>query len=61
MTQAYEAETGVMTIMIRADMAVRVHGIPWDLTEVEAERICRVIRAMAMQDRDDGLKDTPHA
>ena len=38
----------VYPIPIRADLVVRIHGLPFDLTKAEAERIANVVRAMAM-------------
>jgi len=45
--QEYEAYTGIVPIPIRADVTVRISGIPHDLTKAEAERIARVIIALA--------------
>jgi hypothetical protein len=36
----------VMSIPIRADMAVIINGLPWDLSEIEARKIVAVINAM---------------
>lgn len=38
----------VLPIPIREDLIVQVHGIPFDLSEAEANKIANVIRAMAM-------------
>lgn len=38
----------VYPIPIRADLVVRIHGLPFDLTTAEAEKIANVVRAMAM-------------
>jgi hypothetical protein len=38
----------VFPIPIRADVVVRVHGLPFDLTIAEAEKIASVVKAMAM-------------
>lgn len=46
-TQEYESYTGIVPIPIRADTTVRIHGIPHDLTKAEADRIARVIIALA--------------
>lgn len=45
----YEAEHGVMPIQIRPDVIVRIHGIPWDLTAEEAQRIANVILAFGYE------------
>jgi len=37
----------VYPIPIRADLVVRIHGLPFDLTKAEAERIANVVKAMA--------------
>lgn len=39
----------VYPIPIRSDLVVRIHGLPFDLTKAEAERIANVVRAMAME------------
>lgn len=40
----------VYPIPIRADLVVRIHGLPFDLTKAEAERIANVVKAMAATD-----------
>ena len=37
----------IISIPVRPNVIVRVHGIPWDLTEAEAERLAQIIRAYA--------------
>jgi hypothetical protein len=39
--------TNVLNIPLRADLTVRVHGIPFDMTPAEAKKIANVIVAMA--------------
>lgn len=39
--------TNILPIQIRPDLVVRIHGVPFDLTETEARRIANVIIAMA--------------
>lgn len=39
----------VFPIQIRESLVVRIHGLPFDLTKAEAERIANVIKAMAME------------
>ena len=39
----------VYPIPIRVDLVVRIHGLPFDLTKAEAERIANVVKAMAME------------
>jgi len=39
--------TDILPIPIRADVTVRIHGLPFDLTEVEANKIAAVVKAMA--------------
>jgi hypothetical protein len=38
----------VFPIPIRADVVVRINGLPFDLTPAEAEKIASVVKAMAM-------------
>lgn len=38
----------VFPIPIRADLVVRIHGLPFDLTSAEAEKIASVVKAMAL-------------
>jgi hypothetical protein len=42
------SSANVFPIPIRADVVVRIHGLPFDLTTDEAEKISSVIKAMAM-------------
>jgi hypothetical protein len=39
--------SSILPIPIRADLTVRVQGLPFDLTEAEAKKIASVIQAMA--------------
>lgn len=39
----------VFPIQIRESLVVRIHGLPFDLTKAEAERIANVIKAMAIE------------
>lgn len=39
-----------LPIPVRADLIVRVHGLPFDLTVAEANKIAAVIKAMAVPD-----------
>lgn len=41
-------ESSILPIPIRADLTVRIQGLPFDLTEAEARRIAAVIQAMAV-------------
>lgn len=38
----------VFPIPIRSDVVVRIHGLPFDLTAAEAEKIAAVVKAMAI-------------
>lgn len=40
----------VFPIPIRENLVVRIHGLPFDLSTIEAEKIAAVVRAMAMKD-----------
>lgn len=40
-------EPQIIEIPIRPPMVVRIHGIPWDLTREEAEKIARIVKAYA--------------
>jgi hypothetical protein len=42
------ASANVYPIPIRADVVVRIHGLPFDLTPAEAEKIAAVVKAMAL-------------
>lgn len=42
------ASANVFPIPIRPDVVVRIHGMPFDLTVAEADKIAAVVRAMAM-------------
>jgi hypothetical protein len=42
------AGSNVLNIPLRADLLVRVHGLPYDLTSAEAKKIANVVLAMAM-------------
>lgn len=42
----------VYPIPIRADVTVRIHGLPADLTPAEADKIARVVQAMAVRDME---------
>jgi uncharacterized protein YcbX len=49
MGQAQQSTSAnVFPIQIRENLVVRIHGLPFDLTKPEAERIANVVRAMAM-------------
>jgi hypothetical protein len=39
----------VFPIQIRENLVIRIHGLPFDLTKLEAERIANVVKAMAME------------
>jgi hypothetical protein len=41
--------TNVFPIPIRADVVVRINGLPFDLTPAEADKIASVVKAMAMK------------
>ena len=45
----YEARSGIVPIPIRADLIVRVHGLPADLTVAEAQKIANVVQALASE------------
>jgi hypothetical protein len=42
------AAANVFPIPIRPDVVVRIHGMPFDLTPAEADKIAAIVRAMAM-------------
>ena len=44
----HQASANVFPIQIRENVVVRIHGLPFDLTSSEAERIANVVKAMAM-------------
>lgn len=39
----------VFPIQIRENLVIRIHGLPFDLTKSEADRIANVVKAMAME------------
>lgn len=43
-----QASANVFPIPIRDNIVVRIHGLPFDLTAAEAEKIANVVKAMAM-------------
>jgi len=43
------ATANVYPIPIRADLVVRIYGLPFDLTKSEAEKIANVVKAMAAE------------
>lgn len=43
-----QSTANVFPIQIRENLIVRIHGLPFDLSKAEAERIANVVRAMAM-------------
>lgn len=45
----HQASANVFPIQIRENVVVRIHGLPFDLTNSEADRIANVVKAMAMQ------------
>ena len=44
----HQASANVFPIPIRENIVVRIHGLPFDLTASEAEKIANVVKAMAM-------------
>jgi hypothetical protein len=47
-TTAPQVSANVFPIPIRESVVVRIHGLPFDLTASEAEKIANVVKAMAM-------------
>jgi len=47
-SSAHTATVNVFPIPIRPDVVVRIHGLPFDLTQSEADKIANVVKAMAM-------------
>jgi hypothetical protein len=45
---AMPSSANVFPIPIRSDVVVRIHGLPFDLTPTEADKIASVVKAMAM-------------
>jgi hypothetical protein len=48
--EAPPASVSILPIPIRADLTIKVQGLPFDLTVGEANKIANVIKAMAQQD-----------
>ncbi len=42
----------ITPIPIRADLTIKIQGIPHDLTDVEAEKIAAVVRALVYEPID---------
>lgn len=40
----------IIPVQIRPDLVVRIHGIPWDMTQAEAAKLAAVITALATAD-----------
>lgn len=47
----------IIRITIRTGVAVSIHGIPWDFTKAEAERVAGVVRSFAICEPNNTL---PH-
>lgn len=45
---SHQASANVFPIPIRENVVVRIHGLPFDLSTAEAEKIANVVKAMAM-------------
>jgi hypothetical protein len=46
-TPSFDA-SNILPIPLRADLTVRIQGLPFDMTKAEAEKIAAVVKAMAM-------------
>lgn len=44
---AFVPEANIVPIPIRADLVIRIQGLPYDLTKAEADKIAAVVQAMA--------------
>lgn len=47
---APQASVNILPIQIRADLTVKIQGLPFDLTASEAARIANIIKAMAIEE-----------
>jgi hypothetical protein len=47
MSPSHQASANVFPIPIRENVVVRIHGLPFDLTASEADKIANVVKAMA--------------
>jgi hypothetical protein len=47
--QSHSTAVNVFPIQIRENLVIRIHGLPFDLSKAEADRIANVIKAMAME------------
>ncbi len=47
----------IIPIEIREGVLVRIHGIPWDLTEREAAKIIGVIKALANTSPSQAIRE----
>ena len=50
----FEAEAGIIPVPIRPDITIKIHGVPFDLTGSEANKIANVILAMASPGAQEG-------
>ena len=48
--EAPPTHVNVLPIPIRADLTIKIQGLPYDLTAQEANKIANVIKAMAIED-----------
>lgn len=65
--RSYEYTDPTFPIQIRPDLVVRIHPMPHDLSQAEADKICRVVQAMVLptdapellgeQHREDTTRD----
>lgn len=46
-TPSFDA-SNILPIPLRADLTVRIQGLPFDMTKAEAEKIAAVVKAMSM-------------
>lgn len=46
------ADDAIIPVEIRPGLIVRIHGIPLDMTQAEADKIARVVLALANEDTE---------
>jgi hypothetical protein len=43
----YEAQSGIVSVPLRAGLTVKIANLPADMTRKEAERVARILNALA--------------
>jgi hypothetical protein len=46
--RSYIYDDPTFPIQVRPDLVIRIHPMPHDLSQAEADKICRVVQAMVL-------------